>query len=184
MRTRIAVAALAAVLLAGVVPQTKSRLTTALGRFFRDVARARARTRRYGNKYALAQMVLKAEAPLDLSKPQHDGTVTQTELEDGDGTDGAPIYVALRGRVYDVSSAGTKFYGPGKPYHHFVGRDASRAFATGCRAVECVSADLDGLNPAQLRELDRWMEMYETHDKYTFVGTLVEDPVDVALDSM
>ena len=90
MRTRIAVAALAAVLLAGVVPQTKSRLTTALGRFFRDVARARARTRRYGNKYALAQMVLKAEAPPDLSKPQHDGTVTQTELEDGDGVDGAP----------------------------------------------------------------------------------------------
>ena len=95
MRTRIAVAALAAVLLAGVVPQIKSRLTTALGRFFRDVARARA-TRRYGNKYALAQMVLKTEAPLDLSKPQHDGTVTLSELEDGDGTDGAPIYVALR----------------------------------------------------------------------------------------
>ena len=55
---------------------------------------------------------------------------------------------------------------------------ASRAFATGCRAAECVSADLDGLDPSQLRELDRWMEMYETHDKYTFVGTLVEDPVD------
>ena len=183
MRTRIAAAALAAVLLAGVGPQIKSRLTTALGRFFRDVARARARTRRYGNKYALAQMVLKTEAPLDLSKPQHDGTVTQTELEDGDGVDGAPVYVALRGRVYDVS-AGQKFYGPGKPYHHFVGRDASRAFATGCRAAECVSADLDGLPPSQLRELDRWMEMYETHDKYTFVGTLVEDPVDVALDSM
>ena len=52
MRSRIAVAAVAAVLLACVVPQTKSRLTTALGRFFRDVARARARTRRYGNKYA------------------------------------------------------------------------------------------------------------------------------------
>ena len=140
MRSRIAVAALAAVLLAGVGPQIKSRLTTALGRFFRDVARARARTRRYGNKYALAQMVLKTEAPLDLSKPQHDGTVTQTELEDGDGVDGAPVYVALRGRVYDVS-AGKKFYGPGKPYHHFVGHDASRAFATGC-ATECVSVDL------------------------------------------
>ena len=184
MRTRIAAAALAAVLLAGVGPQIKSRLTTALGRFFRDVARARARTRRYGNKYALAQMVLKTEAPLDLSKPQHDGTVTQTELEDGDGVDGAPVYVALRGRVYDVSASKAKFYGPGKAYHHFVGRDASRAFATGCRAAECVSADLDGLGPSQLRELDRWMEMYETHDKYTFVGTLVEDPVDAALDRM
>ena len=49
---------------------------------------------------------------------------------------------------------------------------------------DSVSADLDGLNEGQLRELDRWMEMYETHDKYTFVGTLVEDPVDVALGSM
>ena len=183
MRTRIAAAALAALAVLCCTPAAKTRLTTALGRFFRDVARARARTRRYGNKYALAQMVLKAEAPLDLSKPQHDGTVTFSELEDGDGTDGAPIYVALRGRVYDVST-GTAFYGPGKPYHHFVGRDASRAFATGCRAAECVSADLDGLTPSQLRELDRWMEMYETHDKYTFVGTLVEDPVDVALESM
>ena len=183
MRLRLAAAALAALAVVCCTPAAKTALTTALGRFFRDVARARARTRRYGNKYALAQMVLKAEAPLDLSKPQHDGTVTQSELEDGDGVDGAPAYVALRGRVYDVS-AGAKFYGAGKPYHHFVGQDASRAFATGCRAAECVSADLDGLNPSQLRELDRWMEMYETHDKYTFVGTLVEDPVDVALDSM
>ena len=183
MRTRIAAAALAALAVVCCTPAAKTRLTTALGRFFRDVARARARTRRYGNKYALAQMVLKTEAPLDLSKPQHDGTVTLSELEDGDGVDGAPVYVALRGRVYDVS-AGKKFYGVGKPYHHFVGRDASRAFATGCRAAECVSADLDGLGPSQLRELDRWMEMYETHDKYTFVGTLVEDPVDVALGSM
>jgi len=178
MRTRVAAAALAALAVVCCTPAAKTRLTTALGRFFRDVARARARTRRYGNKYALAQMVIKAEAPLDLSKPQHDGTVTLSELEDADGTDGAPIYVALRGRVYDVSSSKAKFYGPGKPYNHFVGRDASRAFATGCRAAECVSADLDGLGPSQLRELDRWMEMYETHDKYTFVGTLVEDPVD------
>ena len=178
MRMRIGAAILAALAVLCCTPAAKTALTTALGRFFRDVARARARTRRYGNKYALAQMVLKTEAPLDLSKPQHDGTVTHAELEDGDGTDGAPIYVALRGRVYDVSSAGAKFYGPGKAYHHFVGRDASRAFATGCRAAECVSADLDGLSPSQLRELDRWMEMYETHDKYTFVGTLVEDPVD------
>ena len=46
MRTRIAIAALTAALLAFMLPHTKSRLTTALGRFFRDVARARARTRR------------------------------------------------------------------------------------------------------------------------------------------
>ena len=96
MRLRLAAAALAALAVVCCTPAAKTALTTALGRFFRDVARARARTRRYGNKYALAQMVLKTEAPLDLSKPQHDGTVTQTELEDGDGVDGAPVYVALR----------------------------------------------------------------------------------------
>ena len=96
MRMRIGAAILAALAVLCCTPAAKTALTTALGRFFRDVARARARTRRYGNKYALAQMVLKTEAPLDLSKPQHDGTVTLSELEDGDGTDGAPIYVALR----------------------------------------------------------------------------------------
>ena len=173
-------AALAALGIVCCTPAAKTRLTTTLGRFFRDVARARARRRRYGNKYALAQMVLKVDAPLDLSRPQHDGTVTYSELEDYDGVDGAATCVALRGRVYDVS-AGAAFYGPGKPYHHFVGQDASRAFATGCRAAECVSSDLANLTPSELRELDRWMELYETHDKYTFVGTLVEDPVDVAL---
>ena len=127
---RIGAAILAALAVLCCTPAAKTALTTALGRFFRDVARARARTRRYGNKYALAQMVLKTEAPLDLSKPQHDGTVTFSELEDGDGVDGAPVYVALRGRVYDVSAGSASFYGPGKAYHHFVGRDASRAFAT------------------------------------------------------
>jgi len=28
-----------------------------------------------------------------------------------------------------------------------------------------------------LKEIDRWLELYETHDKYTFVGHLVDDPV-------
>ena len=96
MRMRIGAAILAALAVLCCTPAAETALTTALGRFFRDVARARARTRRYGNKYALVQMVLKTEATLDLSKPQHDGTVTQTELEDGDGVDGAPVYVALR----------------------------------------------------------------------------------------
>ncbi len=28
-----------------------------------------------------------------------------------------------------------------------------------------------------MKEIDRWLELYETHDKYTFVGHLVDDPV-------
>ncbi len=33
-----------------------------------------------------------------------------------------------------------------------------------------------------MREIDRWLELYETHDKYTFVGHLVDDPVNDILE--
>ena len=36
----------------------------------------------------------------------------------------------------------------------------------------------------ELREIDRWLELYETHDKYTFVGHLVDDPVNDILDNI
>ena len=32
------------------------------------------------------------------------------------------------------------------------------------------------------KEIDRWLELYETHDKYTFVGHLIEDPVNEILE--
>ena len=36
----------------------------------------------------------------------------------------APLYLAIRARIYDVSAAWA-FYGPGKSYHGLVGRDAT-----------------------------------------------------------
>ena len=160
----------------------KPLATMALGRFFRDVARYKARRRRFGNRYALAPMLLGREEPVALADAPPDAAgVTAAELAAADGADGAPLWLAIRGRVYDVT-AGAAFYGPGKSYHAFVGVDASRAFALGCVEPECVSDDLAGLSAAELRELDRWTELYETHDKYTLVGALVADPVDAILD--
>ena len=58
--------------------------------------------------------------------------MTDDELRAYDGTDpDKPIYLALNGSIYDVS-AGRSFYGPGGGYHFFAGRDAARAFVTGC----------------------------------------------------
>ncbi|KAJ1020653.1 hypothetical protein NDA16_004046 [Ustilago loliicola] len=42
-----------------------------------------------------------------------------------------PVYIAILGDVYDVS-AGRHIYGPGGYYSFFSGRDASRAYVTGC----------------------------------------------------
>lgn len=43
----------------------------------------------------------------------------------------------MNGTIYDVSS-NPSTYGPGGPYHVFAGRDATRAFVTGCFADDNV----------------------------------------------
>lgn len=58
--------------------------------------------------------------------------MTDAQLAAYDGTDpNKPIYVALNGSIYDVT-AGRHMYGPDGSYSFFAGRDATRAFVTGC----------------------------------------------------
>ena len=77
-------------------------------------------------------------------------TITREELEEMDGFDDAPLYLSIKRRVYDVS-AGQRFYGEGKDYHEWTGKDASRSFGTGCRGgidrtgMDCLSESLEGL---------------------------------------
>ena len=61
---------------------------------------------------------------------------TREELADYKGTGEAPeglanppLYVAVKGKVFDMSFGGFTMYGPGSSYHMFAGRDASRALA-------------------------------------------------------
>lgn len=57
--------------------------------------------------------------------PQDD-PISVAELAKFDGSDPSkPIYVAIKGRVYDVS-AKTEMYGKGSGYNVFAGKDASR----------------------------------------------------------
>ncbi|KAF1923210.1 uncharacterized protein M421DRAFT_426021 [Didymella exigua CBS 183.55] len=70
--------------------------------------------------------------------------LTDIELTSYDGSDPTkPIYLALNGTIYDVS-ASPQTYGPGGSYHFFAGRDAARAFLTGC-FVEDAIPDLRGV---------------------------------------
>lgn len=92
----------------------------------------------------------------------------QEELLQYTGEDESkPILLGFRGNVYDVTK-GARHYGPVRSawasscgrltlrvqkgaYHFFAGRDATRAFVTGCFKPECLVADIDDLTPEQVR---------------------------------
>jgi predicted heme/steroid binding protein len=63
---------------------------------------------------------------------------TLDELKEFDGENGKPIYIAILDEVYDVSDK-RDFYGPGKSYALFAGRDVSRALAL----ISFVTEDLE-----------------------------------------
>lgn len=155
--------------------QPVDRLNFAGMRLGRDMSRAKARQRRFGEPYALMPLLMGTEKPLPLGNADAGLALTLEELEEYDGRplprsgEPAPLYLAVLGRIYDVSK-GAAFYGPGRSYHKLVAKDASRAFCTGCLEPECLIASLDGLSPDQRKEAFKWIELYEHHDKYKLVG--------------
>ncbi|KAL3330115.1 hypothetical protein AABB24_034131 [Solanum stoloniferum] len=87
--------------------------------------------------------------------------LTADELKAYDGSDPSkPIYVAIKGRIFDVS-AGNSFYGPGGPYCMFAGKDASRALAKMSKNEEDVSPSLDGLSEKEMGVLNDWETKFE-----------------------
>ncbi|CAG8958892.1 hypothetical protein HYFRA_00012889 [Hymenoscyphus fraxineus] len=93
------------------------------------------------------------------------------------GTNNQPVYIAVRGRVFDVSP-GRNFYGPGGPYENFAGRDASRGLACGSFDEDMLTKDLqapldtlEGLGAEEMDALRGWEERFS--EKYLVVGELV-----------
>jgi predicted heme/steroid binding protein len=127
--------------------------------------------------------------------------LTPEELLAYDGSDPTkPIYLAINGTIYDVSS-NPRTYGPGGSYQYFAGCDASRAYVTGCfaedrtpdmRGVEEMYLPLDDpsidrhWSKAELVELkkkereealkkvhdglEHWVKFFANSKKYNFVG--------------
>ncbi|GAA5804485.1 cytochrome b5-like heme/steroid binding domain-containing protein [Helicostylum pulchrum] len=108
--------------------------------------------------------------------PRQELIFTDAELSQYDGTDRTkPIYLAIDGDVYDVSQ-GAGWYGKGGSYHHFAGRDAARAYITGC-FEDHLTHDVRGLTPDQLKGLDHWKKFYNSSHKYHKVGRVLHDPI-------
>ncbi|ORY94772.1 cytochrome b5-like heme/steroid binding domain-containing protein [Syncephalastrum racemosum] len=87
-----------------------------------------------------------------------------------------PIYLAIDGDVFDVTE-GAGWYALGGSYHHFAGRDAARAYVTGCFQDD-LTHDLRGLSEAQLKGVDHWKKFYANHHTYHKVGRVMHPPID------
>lgn len=94
--------------------------------------------------------------------------LTEQQLRQFNGSDPSkPIYVAVKGRIFDVTT-GKSFYGPGGAYAMFAGREASRALAKMSKDEEDISASLDDLTDKEIGVLKDWEKKFEA--KYPIVG--------------
>lgn len=98
-----------------------------------------------------------------------------------DGTDSRlPIYVAVNGKVFDVS-ASRYLYQPKGSYHMFAGKDGARALVTGCLyKPDEITYDLRGLeeDEATWDTLSQWQNYYESHPKYWYIGTVAHEKLE------
>ncbi|BGP56212.1 hypothetical protein JCM8202_002103 [Rhodotorula sphaerocarpa] len=104
--------------------------------------------------------------------PPKDTPFTKEELAKNDGKDETtPIYVAIKGKIYDVS-AKRDMYGPGRGYHVFVGKDASRGLGKSSLKPEDAVSDYSSLNEEEMKVLDDWEKYFQK--RYNIVGRVVE----------
>ena len=102
---------------------------------------------------------------------------TPPQLKPYNGLNDMPVFIAVRGKVFDVTP-GRNFYGPGGPYQNFAGRDASRGLACQSFDEEMLTEDLEGpldrledLGGEEMENLKGWEERF--NEKYLVVGKLV-----------
>jgi len=120
----------------------------------------------------------------DEDLPDSNKVITMEELNKNNGLETskdkiptgyatAPVYVALRNKVFDVSFGGVPMYGPGGPYHRFAGKDVSRALAKmSFEEGDLENTDISDLTEKQVKVLDDWVKTFEEKKLYPIVGTL------------
>lgn len=120
------------------------------------------------------------ESTATEAPPKKNGTgiVTESELKEATGEDGKRLYIAVKDpfsasvTVFDVSS-GADFYGPGGPYHVFVGKNATHGLAKSSTDPEKAIGDLSTLTESEKDTHLQWYSKYM--EKYPIVGNLVPD---------
>jgi hypothetical protein len=101
--------------------------------------------------------------------------MTLEELSEMNGaTQSTPVYICVRGLIFDVS-AGRDAYGPGKSYHPLVAKEATAMYATGCLGEDDCKDKMATyvITSEDIIEVEKWVDFYANHEKYTYVGRLL-----------
>jgi membrane-associated progesterone receptor component len=97
--------------------------------------------------------------------------ITLEELQKYTGQDGyRPLALAIRGTIYDVSS-GVSFYGVGKPYGVYAGKEVSRALGKMSLEEKDCHGDVSDLSEKEMATLEQWEAKFR--GKYPVLGRVV-----------
>ncbi|KAL3858434.1 hypothetical protein ACJMK2_013105 [Sinanodonta woodiana] len=120
--------------------------------------------------YVLNLMPFEAREEIIHKSEAHGIILTKAELAKHTGEDGGTIYLAILGKVFDVTK-GRQHYGPAGSYSFFTGKDASRAFVSGDFTSQGLTDDVSGLSWNDVLGLTEWVEFYKKD--YTHIGVVV-----------
>mmetsp|Transcript_15847 Transcript_15847/g.26219 ORF Transcript_15847/g.26219 Transcript_15847/m.26219 type:complete len:161 (-) Transcript_15847:409-891(-) len=96
---------------------------------------------------------------------------TPEELAVFNGQNDSPVYLAVKGIVYDVSP-GRAFYGPEGPYEAFAGHDCTRALAKSSLEQEDIRPEWEDLSWGEKDTLREWIDRFNI--KYKVVGKVIQ----------
>jgi membrane-associated progesterone receptor component len=101
---------------------------------------------------------------------------TLEQLREYNGSNGKPIYIAIKGEVFDASK-GTQYYGVDAPYHCFAGRDATRAMAKfSFDEAELSNPDISDIGPFEKGMLEDFIHKFKYYRCYPVIGLISKPP--------
>ncbi|GFH09880.1 protease do-like chloroplastic-like, partial [Haematococcus lacustris] len=102
-------------------------------------------------------------------------TLAELALHDGVAEPSRPLYLAIKGTVYDVSK-GSMFYGPEGVYP-FAGKECARALALMSTELSDCTADLADLGYTELQNLREWEAKFSFKYPTVRASLSTTDPV-------
>ncbi|KAF8314427.1 cytochrome b5 [Clavulina sp. PMI_390] len=111
------------------------------------------------------------QATTPTAPPKYDPYTYQSLAAFDGSTPGQPIFVSVKGIVFDVTP-NAAMYTPGSKYNMFAGKDGSKALAISSMSpTDAVPVDVSTLTPEQVGKLDGWYQFFEK--RYNIIGKIV-----------